>query len=206
MPLTREDHIVYTRKELTTYPYYIDVIETLRDNKISSYLDIGANIGEYCNVLFDKIQTLTEAHLIEPESENFEFMKNHVKPENVSMYNVGIGYGFSRGRIVKHWSNNVGGFMINADVSNGSVQVSTLEELKLPIVDMVKIDIEGGEFNLIENSSYLQEIKWIELEFHIENSAAKKEETMLYLANSFPKHIVEILEPNLYARVLLRKI
>ena len=42
----------------------------------------------------------------------------------------------------------------------------TLEELELPIVDFIKIDIEGGEFNVIENSSYLQQIRWIDIEFH----------------------------------------
>ena len=74
MPSSRESHVLYTRSELETYQYYKDVIEILKQDKIKSYIDIGANVGEFCNVLFEKIDTLKKAYLIEPQEDNFIFL------------------------------------------------------------------------------------------------------------------------------------
>ena len=208
MPETREEHIHYTRNELENVKYYIDIIKKLNDEKIESYIDIGANVGEYCNVLFEKISTLKKAYLIEPEPENFNFLKSNVKNKDVNFYEVAIGYNFSSGILVNHPSMNVGGFMLKeAEKNNNSFspKIVTLEELNLPIVDLVKIDIEGGEFNLVENSKYLKQIKFLEIELHLENSEAKKEETIQYFKKYFPQHLIEVFEEPLFGRLLLKK-
>jgi FkbM family methyltransferase len=208
MPLTREEHIIYTRKELNNYPYYIEVIKILKDNKIKSYLDIGANVGEFCNVLFEKIETLEYAYLIEPESLNFEFLKSNVRNKNINFLNFAIGYNFINPILIPHPSKNIGGFMLNEKNNNDSyhsIQIRTLEELNLPIVDFVKIDIEGGEFNLIENSIYLQQIKWIEIEFHMNEVDLQKNASIIYVNDKFPNHTIKFLEPNLLGRILLER-
>lgn len=166
--LTIEGLIYHTRKELTEEPYFIALITTLKFDRVVSYLDIGASNGEFTNILFDQIPTLRDAYLIEPEDHNYEFLQTHLKQECV-LYKTAIGYNFISGVLVMD-TNNAGGHLLreisyaNSDFTK--VEVKTLEELELPIVDFVKIDIEGGEFNVIENSSYLQQIKWIDIEFH----------------------------------------
>jgi FkbM family methyltransferase len=166
--LTIERLVGHTRKELTEEPYFIALLATLRFNRIASYVDIGANIGEFSNILFEQIPTLQDAYLIEPEKDNCDFLQNHIKNKN-TLYQVAIGYNFTSGVLVKD-SNNAGGHRLRemeyADNSFSNVEIKTLEELELPIVDFIKIDIEGGEFNVIENSSYLQQIRWIDIEFH----------------------------------------
>jgi FkbM family methyltransferase len=166
--LTIEGHIGHTRKELTEDPYFIAVLTTLKNSRIVSYLDLGANIGEFCNVLFESVPTLKDAYLVEPEERNYNFLKSHIKNESV-LYQVAIGYNFSSGVLVED-SNNVGGHRLNEIFyANGNffkVDIKTLEELELPLVDFVKIDIEGGEFNVIENSTYLQQVGLIDVEFH----------------------------------------
>lgn len=202
MPISREEHASYTRNELDSYQYYIDVIEYLRNAGIKSYLDIGANIGEFCNVLFEKIPTLREAHLIECESENIKFLKNNIKPTKVVIYKLAVGYNMSNPILIAN--DNVGGFKIVDGNSNidSNINMSTLENLNLPIVDFVKIDIEGGEYNIIENSDYIQKIKYIDIEFHDYDNFP----TVKYISEKFKNHRIKILEPVLEGRCLLEKI
>ena len=81
--------------------------------------------------------------------------------------------------------NNAAGHLLRemkyVDTSFSNVEIKTLEELELPIVDFIKIDIEGGEFNVIENSSYLQQIRWIDIEFHGNIDVS-------YVKTYFPNH------------------
>ena len=202
MPSTREEHVFYTRNELENYEYYKNVIEILKNNKIQSYIDIGANVGEFCNVLFEKIPTLKEAYLIEPEENNFEFLKNHVKLKNVLFLNFAIGYNLKCSKI-NFYNGNFGGFkLLSNEYEEGtSVEVKTLEEINLPIVDFVKIDVEGGEYNIIPNSLYLQKVKWIEIEFHDYHKIPTRD----YIANQFKNHKIVSIE-SLEGRCLLEKI
>lgn len=203
MPTTRESHVIYTRNELTNYKYYIDVINVLKKEHIKTYLDIGANVGEVCNYLFETFPTLQKAFLIEPEDENYNFILTNVKNlEKVEIYKLAIGYDFKNPKLVNHESGNVGGFFLSeGDSTSPNVKVTTLEKLEIPIVDLVKIDVEGLEYNIIENSSYLQEIEWIEIEFHGHSDKS----IIDYVNKYFPNHTIIVLE-NIGGRCLLKKI
>jgi FkbM family methyltransferase len=201
MPATREEHVVYTRNELNNYQYYIDVINELKKHTIKSYLDIGANVGELCNYLFEVLPSLKTAHLIEPENDNFNFMVSNIKEKDIKTYHFAIGYGYKNAKLENHWSGNVGGFLLtesNSGISN--VTIKTLEELSLPIVDLVKIDVEGAEYNIIENSKYLQEVEWIEIEFHDYHNKP----LVPYVTKYFPNHTIIIVE-DIGGRCLLKK-
>jgi FkbM family methyltransferase len=198
MPITREEHIDYTRNELKNYEYYIKLLKTLKSKDIKTYIDIGANVGEFCNILFEELNTLNHAYLIEPENENFLFMLNNVvRKDNVTPINVGIGYNITDGTLLGN--NNVGGFKIIEGGSGQKIDVKTLEELNLPLVDLVKIDVEGMEYNIIENSTYLQKIKWIDVEFHDYHNKPLRP----YVSKYFPNHTIVEIE-NLGGRCLLK--
>ncbi len=202
MPSSITEHITYTRNELEMYPYYVEVLKILKENAIVSYVDIGANIGEFCNVLVEKIPTLKTVYLIEPEKYNFEFLKSHVVAKDASFFNFAIGYGLTNFAL-DSGDGNVGGYKLVPSQHNESVdvQIKTLEEINLPVVDFVKIDIEGGEYNVIENSKYLQQIKYIEIEFHNYHATP----TRGYVASKFPNHEIVCIEA-LEGRCLLKKI
>lgn len=202
MPYSREEHISYTRNELENYDYYLKVLKHLNNNKINSYIDIGANIGEFCNVLFEKIPSLIDAYLFEVELENFKFMEKHVKNKNVNMFDFGIGYNYKNPTLVN--SSNPGGYSVknnNDETIKSNIVLKTLEELNLPVVDFIKIDIEGGEYNVIENSSYIQNINFLEIEFHNYQNFSVEE----YVIKKFPNHKIVIIE-DYKGRVLLEKI
>lgn len=207
MPTTREEHVKYTREELLKYDYYIKIIEILKNENIKSYLDIGANVGELCNFLFDQLPTLSYAILIEPEPDNFSFMKNHVINKNITYHNLAISYGFKNGMIISN--GNVGGFIVVENTSDKLIgfDTKTLEELNLPIVDLVKVDVEGSEYSIIENSSYLQKVRLLEIEFHATLSELKNNHSVNFVKTYLPNH--EIIaydnnDKNPYGRILLK--
>jgi FkbM family methyltransferase len=207
MPVTREQHITYTRNELNDYQYYIDVLNTLVNENITSYLDIGANVGEYYNVIRERLTTITQAYLIEPEDGNFNFMCDNVNNEGVTFINCGIGYNLQNPQLVI--SSNVGGHgIVEGDGDSiGNVSIKTLEELDLPVVDLIKMDIEGGELNVLENSSYVQKVKWLEIEFHQTPQQSSDGFVLNYVTKHLPNHTVIVSDNNplnLHGRCLLK--
>lgn len=204
MPTSLEEHISYTRNEFLNYNYYIEVFKKLADSKITSYLDIGANTGEVCNLMFELLPTLKDAYLIEPEENNFKFMQKNVKNENSKFFNCAIGYNYKNGNLIAHSSGNVGGFMLSDGNSENksNVIIKTLEELNIPNVDLIKIDVEGGEYNIIENSNYLKTAKFIEIEFH---DYEKNKPLRKYVQKNLSDYTIEVIE-DLENRCLLKKI
>ena len=205
MPANRKDHIDYTRNEWETEPYFLKVLEILQANDILSYLDLGANVGEVCNVLFEKIPTLDSAYLVEPQLENFEFLKDHVISENrkIEYYQVGIFYGKTAGELFidPNWQ-NPGSFALTDDRENfqpagETVTLTTLEDLQIPHVDFVKIDVEGSEYNIVENSTYLTGCKYIDIEFHTHSIPSAE-----FCQKNLPTHSIILSEGG---HILLRK-
>ena len=152
--------------------HYIDVIEYLNKNRITSYIDLGANSGGVCSILLERIKTLEKCYLFEPQNDNFEFMSGIFKSdERVICYNFGILYTESEFVELFRCDNNVGGYTAikfneNFISSGDKMVVKKLEDFNFSGIDFIKIDVEGSEENIILNSTYLKDIKYIELELH----------------------------------------
>lgn len=173
MPEHRDQHVHYTRKEWSEEPYFCEVVEYLKQKNIKSFLDIGSNVGEVANVLSDQINTLVYFYLIEPQKDNFAFLKDNTKQlKNCTYFNFGIFYGKREAELYQDPSwKNVGAYTVevlqNQFCSIGeTIKLCTLEECNIPVVDFAKIDVEGAEYNIIENSEYLKSVPYIDIEFH----------------------------------------
>lgn len=212
MPNTLEEHVIGTRNDLEL-PYFKHIIEILKSENISTYLDIGSNCGEFCNIFFERIPSLKYAYLIEACEENFQFSLMNVKfKEKVIFINKAIKYNNNESYLIKLY-NNVGRYALVEKnkmdkyahtfreiqtenqgyiVKTYPYTIDTLENLKIPVVDHVKIDIEGGEFDIIPNSKYLQNIKFIDIEFHWDPDKhdIPNEQRETYIKSNFPNHSI----------------
>lgn len=200
MPTSIEEHVIYTRNELNNWPYYQEMFDILSREDIKSYLDIGANTGEFRNQVVARIPSIKWSYLVEPELENFKFLSDHTANGSWWIaFRVAIGYGGpSRCSLVR--SSNVGGHQI--EKTEGDVELKTLEDLDLPIVDLVKIDVEGMEDEIIENSTYLRSVKWIDVEFHRDPSTVRQ-----FLEKNLPNFDIVLYQKGEaieYGRCLLR--
>lgn len=161
-------------------PARIETLSFLQGQGISSIWDIGANIGVFCATC---LRRFSEAKItaLEPDPENFIILR-----ENFSLYpeielkNVGVFYGVEQGQSMSvEGDPNIGGYMFSGlaqehlgpytgrVVTNQAIfRMQTLESLFTAPADLVKLDVEGSEYNIIENSEILKQCRFLLAEFH----------------------------------------
>ena len=117
-------------------------------------LDIGANIGSHC-VQFKHYFPDLEIYAFEPFKENFDVLIQNTKQyKDVKCFNVGVG---SRTSIV-HFNDghaqNSGVVHIVKNSDNSNIVLS-LDDLTLPKVSFIKIDVEGHELSCMQGMTRL---------------------------------------------------
>jgi FkbM family methyltransferase len=184
-----EGHIYYTNMEWCTKGFYVDMINFLKERGIKSFLDVGGCTGEVPRIFLDKIDTIEHILILEPVPMNFNFIQERTKNEyRIKVINEALYYGkdfISLGQS----DGNVGGYNMNSDshtVQFNDISTTTLE--KLPKYDFLKIDIEGTERNILENSTCFQDFKYITIEFHDEMGTTWPELVEKYI----PSHKIAI--------------
>lgn len=171
---TPEDHKTYTSLEWNLPDFYFEgVVKFLQEKNIKSFIDIGGCAGEVSNILLEKIPTIEYGLVFEPQPENYEFILKNIKSEKVKVENKAVFYGKEsislsiRDQNVGSWS-----VLFAEKYPQNSVDVECVDldsYLKDKEYDFVKIDIEGAEFNVIQNSFLLKEVPFVEIEIHYEH-------------------------------------
>jgi FkbM family methyltransferase len=169
---TPDIHKIYTSVEWGVEDYFQEVLKVLQENNIKSFIDVGGCTGEVANILLEKILTIESGIVFEPSQENYNFILKNVISEKITIENKAVFYGKNSLTIFKR-NDNVGGWssMIESIPHRESVEVECVElddYLKTKTIDFIKIDVEGSEYNILENSCLLKEVKFIELELHHE--------------------------------------
>jgi len=141
------------------------------------FLDIGANIGSVSLYVdnFNKFRDDTKkikVYAIEPEPHNLVLLKENIKnnpTENITVVPNAIWHESQNVSITNKGGNSS---IVSKNTSEStSVLAITIKDLvdlyDIKEVDVVKIDIEGAEFDLIINTpaEILAKIKYLTLEF-----------------------------------------
>ncbi len=135
-------------------------------------LDIGGNIGGFC-LWANKRWANSKIYSYEPIKNNFNLLKENTKNiDNIIISNVAIG---SKTEIRKMYygAHNIG----ECSFTNGPEQVEENEEVSvmsaslLPDANIVKIDTEGAEIEILENTLIKPEVYMIE--FHSADNRRK---------------------------------
>jgi FkbM family methyltransferase len=152
----------------------------LLDNphNVQRIIDLGSNIG-LSVVLFLCDYPNVEIVAVEPEQRNLDVLKENIKPylaegRKVILYEAPV---YSREMELTLYDPNTGshGFRVTSDEhignSIGKVDAVTLngilKNMEWDSVDMIKIDIEGAEFELLsENTEWLGKTKYLVIETH----------------------------------------
>jgi FkbM family methyltransferase len=168
-------------------------------------LDIGACAGEVTRILLENIPSLEYCVMVEPVAENFDFlMRNFAKDKNIAILPDAVFYGrdtLSIGKIIGD-NINAGGGSMYSDKEAETVDTVTIEEMGIPF-DFVKIDVEGAERMILDNSTQLKNTKFIEVEFHHYDTTLQYSENRIpYLEIALPNHkAVLIGERNIFLQL-----
>jgi len=139
-------------------------------------IDIGANIGIF-SIYLAKRFPLTKIYAFEPLPTSFHFLCKNLE-ENQVLNVVPIPLAITADRRRMHLygaKDNLGGansYVYSANTSYEIAEVSsiTLDDifklLDLNAIKMLKIDCEGGEYEILPNAKCLKSIEYLVGEFH----------------------------------------
>jgi len=162
--------------------------------EIEFIVDAGANIGlttVYLKKFFPQAKVIT----VEPDAGNFALLTENVKAnrlEAVNSLNAGLWQREARLEIDRNFRDHLEWSMTlqekpDTDTEPGAVQGLSLSHIRkkfdFPRIDILKIDIEGGERFLFADDATaartLEEVRFLALEIHDEFEIRPKIENML---------------------------
>jgi FkbM family methyltransferase len=119
-------------------------------DKDDTFYDIGANVGAY--TILTGLHVGCQTIAFEPHPKTFSYLERNislgVRTENISLFNIGLG---SKAGRIKFTSDQdtVNHVALHHAVNVIDVQISVLDELTLPPPSVIKIDVEGFEWEVL---------------------------------------------------------
>lgn len=145
----------------------MELLELLRPNKPRVVYDIGANIGTW-TLLSKAIFPEIEVHAFEPlKKHQSQFLANTLQLNNVHLHSVALGASAGTASVkITDFSDASSLLELTAEgksrwhlskVSEEIVDVETLDswarENRIPLPDLVKLDVQGYELEVIKGAS-----------------------------------------------------
>jgi|SaaInlStandDraft_2_1057019.scaffolds.fasta_scaffold50577_1 FkbM family methyltransferase len=175
----RLSHIVYDDdiEEGKSKQAFLDLID---DGDI--VIDVGANIGEYSLIAAQKVKEHGKVISIEPLKETAQTLTKHFQLNNFTNYEVitkVIGNETKKVNLYKQMAGGTMGFVDSTLIGRkfekvDEVEMTTIDEIlstrNIENVKIMKIDIEGYEFELLKgakNSLQNKKIENMMIEVHI---------------------------------------
>lgn len=136
-------------------------------------VDAGANVG-YSALWFSSKFPQAQVLAIEPELENFNLLvKNTAEEDRIVPLNMALWHEKTTLEIenpsADSWAFRVSGVSSTSENSVATLTITSLmEDFKLEKIDLLKIDIEGAEFELFQNGAerWLPFVNMIMIETH----------------------------------------
>lgn len=162
---------VYVKRE------YAAIAKLIGNDAIKTILDIGSNVG-YTAVYFHSVFADADIYSIEPERNNYaQILKNteglpRIHAINKAAWWKNTTLQIERGfRDKRDWAIQVK----EGDAMSDDVEAITINglcsELNMPVIDLLKMDIEGAEKVIFENGKMeevLERTRYIAIEIHDE--------------------------------------
>ena len=133
--------------------------------------DIGGNIGVVAVVLAN-IYPDAKIYSFEPVKENFDILKRNTEYyKNISAIQCGLGNKTEHRMIFKSSDpSNLGGFstFIKDGGENSEIALVKMETIcnEFGTPDLIKIDVEGAEYEILGDIPDIENVKWIAGELH----------------------------------------
>jgi len=146
---------------LLTYPCEIsEVFSQLKNGQdVKTVLDIGGNIGQF-SITTANMTKVKQIDVLEPNPEIYSLLEqNTAYYPQIKLFNVGVGKKGSRTFYFKEQKSSTGSIV----KSNANDDQSSLKKIKINLTDnlvgttkrnkydLIKIDVEGSEYEVIEN-------------------------------------------------------
>ncbi len=174
------------------YKPFLDLIKNHNQNKALNLVDAGTNVG-FASLYLNEHLNINRTISIEPSKENIKNLKENFESNAISnfhIYETGLWEKKTRLKLDtsfrdgREWSLRLIETAENDPEGFDCISIEDIfKDEKIEIIDILKIDIEGGEkevFKAFEkDNSILQKIKFIAIEIHDEVADRTKINTQL---------------------------
>jgi len=194
----------YASKVYHYFSGFLDLGEDIIANEIDleegTFIDVGSYVGRYALIASRRLKNRGMVVGFEPSPENFKILKKNIElntANNVEVYNKAVSDKKGKKKFYILEEGSQGHSLIKLSRHKGRsiyVDCISLDDLKLEDVRLIKIDVERGEFNVLEGARNLISKCYPKIIFECSDSSAFRE-IKLFLDN-YGYHIRKIDEIN----------
>ncbi len=159
-------------------------------NEDSIFMDVGAFNGEWSKIMYDKYGCFVYA--FEPVSSLFESAQKLLSGNlKISVYNYGLGATTRKEKITVE--GEASSTLTSGEYKEEVAICSLKEELELyscQDIDLIKINIEGGEYELLDHmiaESLMSRFKNIQIQFHANTHITNYDERIATIRGGLSK-------------------
>jgi FkbM family methyltransferase len=160
--------------------FYVNIKNILEQNGIKTIIDIGASSG-LSALYFLQLPTVEKIYCVEPDPESYGMLLSNLESvmRIIEPHNVGIYYGLSESKAIGIGDENPLGYSLEdiwkehplgdctpREYPNKVFKLVELETIVDEPVDLIKMDCEGSEYNIIENSRVVYGARFLMIAFH----------------------------------------
>lgn len=140
--------------------------------------DVGANLGEYSNLLGDVFGSTTQIYAFEPSTPTYNELKQRLTHSNIHAVNAGLSDRTQELKLFINKDHSSMASLYQRDIKNVSmdqfelVSLKTLDEFcqeqGIQQIDFLKIDVEGHEYKVLQGAKKMIQnkgIRFIQFEF-----------------------------------------
>lgn len=175
----RDDVDFSVFNEIFKYREYKSCENVLKNSKNGVVVDIGAHAG-FFSIYSYCLNKNIKIYAIEPEKNNLEYLslnKKENKINNIKIIEGAITKSSGYGKLAIT-DDSINNYVLSEDGANinfQNIKTFSLKDFfslnKIDRVLLLKLDIEGGEYEIFENISYdtINKVDNIILEYHLKN-------------------------------------
>lgn len=178
--------IIYNQKRRSRFLWNLNKGDSLLSfdyplNEKSIFFDIGAHIGNFSSKMYEKFEC--NIYAFEPLEENFKILKQNLNNhKKIKCYQIAL-LNFDGYSNISSLGASASLFDRNEGSTNEEVIVKSfgtfIREENINFIDFVKMNIEGSEYDLLNDiidSGNISKIQHLQIQFHnfVDDSEAKR--------------------------------
>lgn len=132
--------------------------------KCEVFIDLGANIGLCSKLVLEKFPD-AEVYAYEPQPETFEVLRRNLATANCDVHQVAVWSSHSKISMTGE-PQAFDRFRVTEGGTIEAWPMSHIVSIPKKRIDFLKIDVEGAEVEMFRESSWLERVDLLAIEFH----------------------------------------